>query len=330
MNHKLGSINARERIQSIERWLATSRLARRSRYDTSVSGPKIFVMDVPQRLQPDRAALVYPQGSVDWGIEQDAWTFFSRHYANRVYDPGDADFLYLGVFWTRYHLNNDYGSRGISELQGAVDLLGPLSERVFTVCQYDDGPLVDLWAAKVFLGSRKTKEGTDAPLLAHPCPSASNVRGKAYWASFVGRLDTHPIREASLGALMADDRCFVRDGVLTQRDYRAILRKSWIGLAPRGYGGSSFRFLEAVHSGAVPWLIGDIDTRPFKGSINWDKYSFYSATPEEFAADFPLVTMQDVSARRSNLADLQADLRFGQWQRYLLCELGADMAERRI
>lgn len=330
MKHKLGRANARELIHSLERWFGTSRLAKKSRYDTSVTGPKVFVIDVPQWLQPDRSALVYPQGSVDWGIEQDAWTFFTRHFARRVYNAGDADFLYLGVFWTRYHLNNDYGSRGLYELQGAVDSLGPLSEKVFTVCQYDDGPLADLGSAKIFLGSRKTKEGLDAPLLAHPCPSPSNVRGKAYWASFVGRFDTHPVREASLGALTSDDRCFVRDGVFTQRDYRAILGKSWIGLAPRGYGGSSFRFLEAVHAGAVPWLIGDIDTRPFKDSIGWEKYSFYSATPEEFAVDFPLVTMRDVIARQSNLADLQATLRFGQWQRYLLRDLGAEMADNLI
>jgi len=52
-------------------------------------------------------------------------------------------------------------------------------------------------------------------------------------------------------------------------------------LCPRGYGGSSFRFYEAMQAGSVPCLIGDIDTRAFKVQIPWDKISFYFKTPRE-------------------------------------------------
>lgn len=168
-------------------------------------------------------------------------------------------------------------------------------KKTFTICQYDDGPMADLGAGKVFLSSRMAQAGMDIPLLsnAHPAPGTVN---KKYLASFVGNFSSHPVRQKMADALKGAGGIFMFDshkkrnrvsGKLLQLFIMIFFsdranffvrktREAYVALCPRGYGGSSFRFFEAMQLGVVPFLIGDMDTRPFKDVIKWDNISFYT------------------------------------------------------
>jgi hypothetical protein len=97
---------------------------------------------------------------------------------------------------------------------------------------------------------------------------------------------------------------------------------SQVTLAPRGHGGSSFRFWGAVHAGSIPWLIGGIDDRPFKSSIDWDRCSFWSRDVREFEVTFESLSQYDLAARGRYLVESVVPLfRFGNWCQLLIDDL---------
>jgi hypothetical protein len=284
--------------------------------------PKIWIAEAPKKLQPPRSPFRYPKYACDFGIEQDFLAFLRESYPLTVNSPNKADYVYIPFFWTRYHLKNNYGSSGLQELQAAADKITALGMPTFTVCQYDDGPLVQLDNCRIFLGSRKTQENMDAPLLASRLPGRVIFNESKFLFNFIGRVDTHPIREELLASLEPLEKGFVSSDEVSARKYSKILRQSEITLAPRGYGGSSFRFYEAIQAGSVPWLIGDIDTRPFKNQIQWNSFSFYSKTAAEFVSQFDELTEARVRPMREGVKKtLRPLLRFGSWNWLLIKDL---------
>jgi hypothetical protein len=284
--------------------------------------PNIWIADVPEMFQPRQSPFSYPKYASDFGIEQDFLSFLRKSYPLTVTSPNKADYVYIPFFWTRYHLKNNYGSSGLQELQAAVNAITALGMPTFTVCQYDDGPLVHLENCRIFLGSRKTQENMDAPLLASRLPSSIVFNDSRFLFNFIGRVDTHPIREELVASLEPLESGFVSSDEVSARHYSKILHQSEITLAPRGYGGSSFRFYEAIQAGSVPWLIGDIDSRPFKHQIEWNDFSLYSKTVSEFLNQF-----EDLSATRIRLMRLRVNetlkplFRLGNWNWLLIQEL---------
>jgi hypothetical protein len=242
---------------------------------------RIFVLQVPQELQPKRQAFSYPSHNRDYGIEQDFVAYLDRHPESRARSAAEADWHYLPVFWTRWHLNHDYGRQGREVLQARAGDAILDDSKTFTVCQYDDGPLVGLGHTIVYLGSRQSESGRDAPLLCarHRRPWLP-VR-KRYQASFCGRLATHPLRHEMAVELDGRSDIAIVDGHKGAAFFVAQTMASRIALAPRGYGGSSFRFYEAMQLGVVPLLLGDVDTRPFKGLLPWSEVSFYARSAKE-------------------------------------------------
>jgi len=95
-----------------------------------------------------------------------------------------------------------------------------------------------------------------------------------------------------------------------------------VALAPRGDGGQSFRFYEAMQIGTVPLLISDIDTRPFKRWLDWDWFSLY-ATSCEWIHESLSASPKDWYLRTGgNAARVwEHDLRYGKWCRYVIKEL---------
>lgn len=284
--------------------------------------PKIWIADAPEVFQPRKSPFPYPKYASDFGIEQDFLSFLRKSYPQTVKSPNEADYVYIPYFWTRYHLKNNYGSSGLQVLQEAVDEITALGIPTFTVCQYDDGPLVRLDNCRIFLGSRKTQENLDAPLLASRLPGRFVSNDSKFLFNFIGRVDTHPIRKELVARLETLESGFVSIGGVSARHYSKILRQSEITLAPRGYGGSSFRFFEAIQAGSVPWLIGDIDSRPFKSQIEWDDFSLYSRTVSEFAEQFDALSVPQIRLMRGRLNEtLKPILRLGNWNWLLIQEL---------
>jgi hypothetical protein len=291
---------------------------------TTQSLPRIHIPKVSERLQPDSAPFRYPSYSRDWGVEQDFLEYLETKYQALTTDVANADFVYIPIFWTRYHLWNDYGRYGLEELQAGADELLHLGKPTFTLCQYDDGPKVNLGETRVYLSSRQSDFGVDAPLLASPLPAPFLMKSKRqrHLASFVGRSSTHPLRERLLDSLAGINNLYLSTKSLRPRKFSRLLRDSVITLAPRGYGGSSFRFFEAIQSGSIPWLIGDYDTRPFKAEIDWDRGSFFSSSVKDFHEKFSRIDDFNLPAMEHFVVhELAPRFRFGAWNELLIRDL---------
>ena len=221
----------------------------------------------------------YPPHNKDYGVEQDFYEFIRKNNIYVTDSLRSADWHYLPVYWTRWHLNHNYAKDGLDELQKAVDKCIINSKKTFTICQYDDGPVVNLGKTLLFLSSRQKKiNGTDIPLLCSCHRKPFFGWRKKYLASFVGRLHTYPIRTKMVEKIYKRKDIFIYDGNKGSSFFVRKILESYIALCPRGYGGSSFRFFEAMQLGVVPYLIGDIDTRPFKKFIRWDNISLFSSS----------------------------------------------------
>jgi hypothetical protein len=195
-------------------------------------------------------------------------------------------------------------------------------EKTFTICQYDDGPLVNLGATRLFLASRKSAEGLDIPLLSSPHKKPLWSPRKRYTASFTGRIDTHPIRGRMVDALNDRPDVAIVDGNHGSRYFVRLTLASYFALAPRGYGGSSFRFFEAMQLGVVPILLGEFDTRPFKKFIDWASCSFFADEPIALPALLDSVDRATLLDMGRNAGAVYRDhLAFGQWCGYVIREL---------
>ena len=127
---------------------------------------KIYLLPIDERFRPKSQPFKYPRHNNDFGVEQDFLDYLLKNKENiLVDDPIIADWHYLPVFWTRWHLNHDYAKTGLDELQEEVSNVVFDWSKTFTVCQYDDGPVIDLKNTLQFLASRKSDKGIDIPLL---------------------------------------------------------------------------------------------------------------------------------------------------------------------
>lgn len=285
---------------------------------------KIFIAEVPRFTQPASSPFLYPSYAEDYGIEQDLLNFLYLNSKELITtDIAQAEYVYIPIFWTRYHLINNFGQTGLEELQKVCEYFNSLPIKKFTICQYDDGPLVELKDTLVYLGSRKNLLDEDVPLLATKIPKPlPGYFKEVYDASFIGRLGTHPIRSASLLPISLKQNVLITEIEHNAKDFAKVLLKSKIGLAPRGYGGNSFRFYETIQLGKVPWLIGDIDTRPFKDQIPWNEISFYSKSAEDFLDQFD-VNLKIVNKFKRNLdrSKVSKKLIIGKWPKFLIEDL---------
>jgi hypothetical protein len=239
---------------------------------------KIYILPVPQKLQPSGQPFRYPQHNRDYGIEQDFLRYMKKSKDLLTSDPKEADWHYLPVFWTRYGLNVKYRKLGsFKELKQEVGKIIIDDEKTFTICQHKDAPFFPMGKTTLFLASRKGKEGIDVPLLSSPHSLPKTIPAKKYLASFVGKLDNHPIRRGLYRHLRNRKDTFIFNGTRGEKFFVNKILESYLSLCPRGHGGSSFRFFESLQLGVPPLLIGDIDTRPFKKYIDWEKVSLFTS-----------------------------------------------------
>jgi len=280
---------------------------------------KIFILQVDKKFQPDKLPFPYPSYNSEFGVEQDFLSYLENNPNLVTLDESEADWFYLPIFWTRWHVNHNYASECLQELQNEVSKFE--SDKIFTVCQYDDGPVVDLGNALIFYASRKEKEGLDIPLLASDLPYNHNVVSERYLASFVGRLSTHPVRSQMAELLKNRNDINIVDGNCGIDFFINQMLESRIALCPRGYGGSSFRFFEAMQLGTVPMLIGDIDTRPFKNWVNWSECSFYLEDVNKINEFLDVVKNVDLNLMGENARMVRKELGYGKWPIFVIMEL---------
>lgn len=303
--------------------------ASRAREETSLESRapviSIHILPVPPDLQPAGHPVLYPKHNRDYGVEQDFLRSLTESGTAMLTASADeADWHYLPVFWTRWHLNHDYAKTGREELQKKVDRVVIDPVRTFTVCQYDDGPLVELSDAAVFLSSRKSSAGYDIPLLCEPHRLPRIAPRRRYRASFVGRIWTHELRQQMSDVLADRDDVLIYDGDRSTRFFVRKLLASEIALCPRGYGGSSFRLFEAMQLARAPLLLSDVDTRPFRHALPWEEFSLYAGT----AAELPQLLDAHTSDELAEMGRLarriwRDELTYGRWWSHVIDELTA-------
>lgn len=242
---------------------------------------KIYILPIDKKFQPSRQPFRYPRHNKDYGVEQDFLKFLANNKTLLTDDPAKADWHYLPIFWTRWNLNHNFGKDNPAGFEAECNRAIIDPKKTFTICQYDDGPTVNLGETLLFLASRKTAQGIDIPLLSSRRRRPLFPPKIKYLASFVGAVGTHPLRAEMKDALAGDKRFFIFDGHAGKRFFTRETIASLVCLCPRGYGGSSFRLFEAMQLGVVPFMIGDFDTRPFRPDIDWDEFSFYTDDPKK-------------------------------------------------
>jgi len=179
-------------------------------------------------------------------------------YENYKKEDNNSEYKYLPVFWTGYHVNNNYGNdiNKRKELQNYIDSLDRC-KKYFTVLQYDDGCLVDFKDLEIRVFGASGKDATDhIPLLELPQPFQYTESERNNFACFMGS-NTHPIRAKMLSLVTNKEAYHINTGRLSIDEYCKILSNSVFSLCPRGYGINSFRIQESIQYGAIPVYISD-------------------------------------------------------------------------
>jgi len=293
---------------------------------------KIFILDTPSLLQPEKQVHLYPVHNKDYGVEQDFHTWLKKQKNILTDDPAEADWQYLPVYWTRWHINHHFAANGegLAELQAEVNKILIDDSKTFTITQYDGGTLINTGKATVFTGARTINAGIDIPILctAHRKPPVP-VK-KKYLASFNGSFDTHPIR-VEMEKRYKNNPDVLVGGTLPTRFYKRWLwaksynlntMASYVALCPRGTSCNSFRFFEALQFGVAPCLIGDQDVRPFKKFIPWDEFSYYVADVDELDALLKNLDKKEALKKGKKAREYwKKDLYYQDWCKYVLKEL---------
>jgi hypothetical protein len=294
---------------------------------------KIFILNVPALLQPQSQTLKYPAHNKDYGVEQDFEKWIKKQKNMLVDNPADADWHYLPIYWTRWHINHNFAAnnQGLTELQQEIDKVLLDDNKTFTITQFDGGTLINAGNTIVFTGARTANEGIDIPILCSPHKKPPLPVKKKYLASFNGAFSTHTIREEMAAKFKGDPDILIGDGGVPTRfykrwfwakNYNLNIMTSYMALCPRGTSHNSYRFFEAMQLGVAPCLIGDKDVRPFKNFIPWDEISWYASSINE------LVNMLKTLDKNEALKKGQKaykywknELFYQKWCKYVIMEL---------
>ncbi len=292
---------------------------------------KIFILPVPGKLQPPARNFNYPAHNPDYGVEQDfnAWILQNPQFTTA--NAADADWHYLPVYWTRWHIDHGFAEngRGIDELQEAVRNCIRQEERTFTISQFDGGTLLNTTMLE-FIASRTRNTGIDIPILCAPHRRPSLLIRKKFLATFNGSFENHAIRSEMRDRLAPRPDVVVGGNLPTRFYTRWTLGKqfnlntlaSYVALCPRGTSANSFRFFEAMQLGVAPCLVGDLDVRPFKQFIDWDAMSYYAASIDELEELLDRLDKSE-ALRKGRLARQywKHHLFYGKWCTYVIKEL---------
>ena len=225
--------------------------------------------------------------------------YFSKFWENESF-PLKENFIYLDIFWQNlFHHYGGGGSCGLvmKELTGHIQNICENAKKenkiVFAVCQWDDG--IQLQCEKpdnlvIFSigGSNNIKDkAINLPLIAQDVfyrlrdIKKIPLQEKTILCSFIGTC-THWVRNKIVETLGThnDFKFIVKDGwsVDIPQDkvdtFVQTTLQSKFGLAPRGYGNSSFRFFEIMELDVVPVYVHDDDNGlPYLDFLDYSKFA---------------------------------------------------------
>lgn len=287
---------------------------------------KIHILPVAKEFRPDKQNYRMPTHGVDKGCEQDFYSWLLNHPHLIATRPEEADWEYLPIFWNRLYINWDWGQSGLDKIQNEILRLVSRHRPTFTIVEYDLKDMqgfFDLCGMVTFTASRRNdnhQKNIDIPLLCSSHSLPPRMPGKRFLASFVGNLQTDGIRMEMQEKFQDDPSVEILNGNRGPDFFVNLMLSSYIALAPRGHGGQSFRFYEAMDLGIVPYHIGVPDTRPFKKWIPWDQCSLYSPTVRDMWLPQDETTLKTMGWKAHNV--YHERLKYGKWCQYVLMELG--------
>lgn len=283
---------------------------------------KIYILPVDNVVRPQNG-FVAPAHNLDFGVENDFEDWLRKHPEYITDDPKKADWHLFQPLWNRYYCNH-WGDK-TDVLQAEILRLVSRNMPTFTICEYDIVSMqhfLDLCNMTIFTASRHSDNGCiDIPLLCSAHAELPYKEERKWLASFMGKFETHGLREQMRQELHGRSDIYLSESVDTEA-YTKLMADSYFALAPRGYGGQSFRFYEAMQFGCVPILISDVDTRPFKKWIDWDEYSLF-ATHNNINEILPSATFAALFPAKGKRAKRlwQNELHYGKWCKYVIREL---------
>ena len=284
-----------------------------------------------EEFQPPPLPNPYPQhNKIDFGIEQDFPIYLVQHPELVTDDPAAADWHYLPIWWTRYQVGHDFQRTDRAPLQAEVEKRTLDAARTFTIVDYSEGPYADMPEVTQFVTSNIGQNIIDVPLLCDPHPLPFILPKKRWLASFAGVIENrHPIREEMQRVFGGRHNFEIHGFNIGTNFFVNQMLESYVALAPRGYGCTSYRFYEALQLGVCPILISDVDNRPFKKWIDWDTCSAYAKTVGEVESLLENTPPEEWLRRGERAARAYREvLAYGQWCRYVLKEL-EDKKEKR-
>jgi hypothetical protein len=293
---------------------------------------KIYLLNIPEVLQPARQSFNYPAHNKDYGIEQDFLIWIKEQHSLITHDPEAADWHYLPIFWTRWHINHNFATNneGLKQLQEEVSKVLIDDKKTFTITQFDGGTLINTGSTVVFTAARTINPGIDIPILCSQHLKPPVPIKKKYQATFNGSFDTHPVR-IEMQKRFAGNTDILIEGSLPTRfykrwfwakNYNLRTLESHIALCPRGTSCNSFRFFEAMQLGVAPCLVGDQDVRPFKKFIPWDEMSYYAATVDELENLLDNLDKKEALKKGKKAYEYSKnELYYQKWCKYIIKEL---------
>jgi len=249
-------------------------------------------------LRPASISPTYPPYHIGKYLEE---YFFKRWNEENI----QSDREYIDVFWTNNFCNSMFAGQQYENVQEQLDSVLSLDGKYFTVSQFDDGPFEKFPEDTLIFSAGGNREGDNIipiPLICSPIPKELiPQKEKTIFASFVGSRDTHPIRMDMCNHLCGKEGYEISAGNWSTtvpmdnfKKFLDITCSSKFGLAPRGYGKSSFRMYEILQLGTVPVYISDVHYLPWTDELDWNDFCIPVNQDEIEDIDTILKSIDDV------------------------------------
>ena len=227
-------------------------------------------------LRPASISPTYPPYHTGEYLEE---YFFRRWNEENI----QSDREYIDVFWTNNFCNSMFAGQQYENVQEQLDSVLSLDGKYFTVSQFDDGPFEKFPEDTLIFSAGGNREGDNIipiPLICGSIPKELIPnKEKTILASFVGSRNTHPIRMDMCNHLSGKEGYKISAGNWSTevpmdnfKRFLDITCSSKFGLAPRGYGKSSFRMYEILQLGTVPVYISDVHYLPWSDELDWNDF----------------------------------------------------------
>jgi hypothetical protein len=229
-----------------------------------------------EALRPSSISPIYPPYHTGEYLEE---YFFKRWNQEKT----ETDRQYIDVFWTNNFCNSMFAGQQYHNIQEELDSILNKNGKYFTVSQFDDGPFENFPEDTLIFSAGGNREGDNIVPIPLICSSIPKEwipnKEKTIFASFIGSRNTHPIRMDMCNHLSGKEGYKISAGnwstsvpIDNFKRFIDITCSSKFGLAPRGYGKSSFRLYEILQLGTVPVYISDVHYLPWTDELDWNDF----------------------------------------------------------